>query len=140
MSRFLSKAKRIDNGKWVTGYYIKEVYEGLNIETTHLMAYQETFVSRDEKGTYIDTTYADIDIKTLCSCTGIKDKNKKLIFEGDIVRIDLMYFNIKNDEGIVIFKKDYGFRVQYGFNDTFIKTIKAWDEIEVIGNIHNKGE
>ena len=135
MSRFLSKAKRIDNGKWVTGYYTKEVYEGLNIETTHTMAYQETFVGRDEKGIYIDTTYADIDIKTLCSCIGGIDKNGKLVFENDIIK--------KSDDVYIIRFDNRGCYLMENINnsrDTSFPYLLDRKKFEVIGNIYDKGD
>jgi len=54
--RYLFKAKRVDNGKWVTWNIFSGLYG------------------------------ADIDKSTICQCTGLKDKNGKLIWMNDIVR------------------------------------------------------
>ena len=70
--RYLFKAKRIDNGEWVQGYIVKYGYTG-----------REKY--------YIVPVYASalysflIDSSTICQCTAMPDKNKKLVFEHDIV-------------------------------------------------------
>lgn len=72
--RYLSKAKRISDGEWVVGYIVR---------------YGHT---RKEKY-YIIPNYASdlysflIDENTICQCTGLKDKNGRLIWENDIVDI-----------------------------------------------------
>ena len=65
-NRFLFRAKRKDNGEWTEGFLLKR-WDGLWIFS-------------------IDEKYADHIIpSTLCQCTGLKDKNGKLIWENDII-------------------------------------------------------
>lgn len=78
--RYLFKAKRLDNGEWVQGYYVK----GLDMygKEVHLIFEPNTmfYSSGETDGWY------KVDPSTLCQCTGLKDKSGKLIWENDIVR------------------------------------------------------
>lgn len=71
MREILFKAKRIDNGKWVEGYYQKR-YDLLGNEE-HLIFHADS---------YNVWEYAEIDPETLCQFTGLCDKNGK----NDIIK------------------------------------------------------
>ena len=71
MREILFKAKRMDNGEWVEGYYIGPV-SVLNVH--------EICDIHDTTGTRLE-----VDPSTVCEYTGLTDKNGKKIFEGDIL-------------------------------------------------------
>lgn len=75
----LFRAKRIDNGKWVEGYYIQA--EGKHFIIKYgMICGNNDFLSMDDE-------YAEIDPTTLSQFTGWKDSHGNRIFENDIVEI-----------------------------------------------------
>ena len=67
--RYLFKTKRTDNGEWVEGYLFR------------LSENHPPFIMLSDR--YGESH--EVDPSTICQCTGIKDKNGKLIWENDIV-------------------------------------------------------
>ena len=72
--RYLFKAKRIDNGEWVIGNLVFSVYHKNDVCVGQY---------GNEVGMH------EVDSSTICQCTGLNDKNGKLIWENDIVRVTI---------------------------------------------------
>lgn len=72
--RYLCKAKRTDKGQWVIGFYAY-------INKKHYIYTGQLIHS----GLYDIAERFEVDPSTICWCTGLKDKNGKLIWENDII-------------------------------------------------------
>ena len=133
--RYLFKAKRIDNGEWVTGQYVKglDMYD----KEVHLIFEPTTiFYSSGETDGWIE-----IDPRTICQCTGLKDKNGKLIWENDIMVAHLDEDYPEDETYIRILWYESGFcSKEKGSED--ISPIDKFDQehFEVCGNIFDNPE
>lgn len=137
-NRYLFRAKRIDNGEWVQGYLF-----GIWVKRYILWGMINDIPNMIE-----------VDPSTICRCTGLKDKNGNLIWEGDIILFqrdndDCPFTNkdTKKRLGKVFYK---GFRTTFAIgmgkngsgsiNDDLWKYVQNGNRVEVIGNIFDNPE
>ena len=125
--RYLCKAKRTDNGGWVSGYLVRYGFTGR--EKYYIVP------------SYASDLYAlEIDPSTICWCTGLKDKNGKLIWENDIVRTvydgNEHIYQVVWDESELDFKATNG-KENYESNFEYLP---CCDEIEILGNCFDNPE
>ena len=136
--RYLFKAKRIDNGEWVEGYLIyskKDCY-----------ICEKPYECMDEYSSLNGQSYGFggfklVDPHTICQCTGLKDKNGKLIWENDIMVAHLDDAYPEDETYIRILWYESGFySKEKGSED--ISPIDKFDQehFEVCGNIFDDKE
>ena len=122
------KAKRLDNGEWVEGYY-------LNIaKINHFICTGKIKLDGALKGIIAPEMYV-IDPDTLCQFTGLTDKNGKKIWENDIVELpdENVYFKCEWEKDTARFVLN-GDRFTVDFDD-----YREY-EVEVIGNIFDNAD
>lgn len=83
--RYLFKAKRLDNGEWARGSYLYDY--GRNIHYIFANEIVCPNCINDCRKEFSLQDY-EVDPSTICQCTGLKDKNGKLVWENDIVKYD----------------------------------------------------
>ena len=131
----LYRGKRIDNGEWVEGAYMPSYYSSRYGKVAAI------FINDD----VLCKTYrypVDPDTVGEC-CGGLRDKNGKLIFEGDICQIKNHPFI--DETPFVIEWNDFAYNgwTWKDFDEisavgAFTKGAAAFSEI--IGNIHDNPE
>ena len=125
--RYLFKAKRLDNGEWVQGYLYgmlekKYILWGMTNDIPNMI---------------------EVDPTTICQCTGLKDKNGKLIWENDIAsysdlitgdkKIICIEWNKMQASFVRKYRSPMG--LQYIYIDEYIAS-----RMEIIGNIFDNPE
>ena len=116
------RAKAINNdffkGTWVDGYYTKVLWSGNLVDIITDGAHE-----------------IPIQIETLGQFTGLHDKNKTRIYEGDIVRMSYVAEICTDDDCY----EEEGKYVGVGLYNTKYKPLSAYRS-EVIGNIYDTPE
>ena len=137
--RYLFKAKRVDNGEWVKGSYLYD--DGRNIHYIFANEIVCPNCINDCRKEFSLQDY-EVDPSTICQCTGLKDKNGKLIWENDICDRKEPYPEIVKycngdwtlDYSYAIHKESGGCYCNLGFYTEERKCV------EVIGNIFDNPE
>lgn len=152
MREILFKAKRIDNGEWVEGYYLRDQY--------HIGGKDIIFYRKDSDRFTVYTNI--IDIETLCQFTGLYDKNGNKIWENDIlmchenpedlIKVAFGEFGVRNIETGSIVDKVIGWYYEIIPTDAISRCEPfCWPmplteyyidrcEMEVVGNIFDNKE
>lgn len=124
-NRYLYRGKRLNNGEWVEGAYYVEPYT----DRCYIIQWNSTGLGFNE--------FIEVDRETVCQCTGRADRDKKLIYEHDVVA----YLDTYSTEGgyaeadcvgeVVWDKETLSFQVT---NRLFAESYEVLDECSVIGN------
>ena len=129
--RYLYRAKRTDNGEWIDGNRIDDGVTG----QVFIHAAGNTVNESDKVGEDGCLRFVAFEVypSTICQCTGLKDKNEKLIWENDIVKDNVIFGPVSWDDINARFVID-------DIQDDRQDYSGWWHEVQVIGNIFDNPE
>ena len=142
MRHRIYRAKRVDNGQWVKGFYVERQHTTYCFTSDYLAHPDNTkgYILFDQIMDWgLPNEHYDVEvlIDTVGQCSGKLDKNNREIFEGDIVKINSIFAESNEKFYIVEWVKEWsglGLRtddelVSFDYIDS--------DEIEIVGNIYD---
>ena len=131
MREILFRGKRIDNGEWVEGSYCHAEKLDRSGDEHFIIEYSANGSSHR------------VDPDTVGQYTGLKDKNGKQIFEGDIVSTDIArpYLIVEFRDGCFMFNCNDGGKDYYDIMLPILEDAQTeYKYGEIIGNIHDNPE
>ena len=146
MREILFKAKRLDNGEWVEGFYFE--FKG----ETYIAEMRQTFMTTyytEESVVDFNMRAYEVEAETICQYTGLTDKNGNKIWENDIVKcysfdcsgreVEFISDVFWDDCSWLLHEEEHCDGMLFYF-DKNIKFESHVSEIEVIGNIFDNAE
>lgn len=140
--RYLFRGKRIDNGEWVHGYLFDDGFENGRVFIGGIVIEKYNGTACDDWNV-TGINFYEIDPNTICQCTGLKDKNGRVIWENDIASYSDLITRDKKTICIEWNKMQASFvrkyrspmGLQYLYLDEYIAS-----RMEVIGNTFDSPE
>ena len=145
---YLFRGKRVDNGEWVEGYLIQRNKTYIaTVESINYMVVSTSYMASIE--------LVEVITETVGQCTGLKDKNGKLIFKDDVLKgfsYPFLFDEEHNYYAIVVWFEDSAAFGIYtiknpeskvrGISSGNTEYMSEWDSNnwEIIGNIHDNPE
>nr|DAX66403.1 MAG TPA: YopX protein [Caudoviricetes sp.] len=141
----LFRGKKVDNGEWVHGKGLQQCKDELGNEIVAIftdIVKSEKYIKKEGRYTLY---YMPVKAETLGQYTGLKDKNGKKIFEGDIVHLKGDGFGgseVGVDYHKIVSFNNGSFCLSAGEGvhfpiDNYFHGLDDWD---VIGNVHDNLE
>ena len=136
-NRYLYRAKRTDNGEWIVGSLIQAPYLG-SIRSWISSEQEDKARLREISSNQAVWRAFEVRTDTICQCTGLNDKNGKLIWENEIIKC-------KCGIAVVVWDKSE-WRIKWVKDNIWRKDLHFWvnDEnewgVEAIGNIFDNPE
>ena len=128
------RGKRIDNGEWVEGAYMPYYYSARYGKVAAIFTNDDVLCK---------TCRYPVIPSTVGQYTGLKDKNGKQIFEGDIVSTDIArpYLIVEFRDGCFMFNCNDGGKDYYDIMLPILEDAQTeYKYGEIIGNIHDNPE
>lgn len=135
MNRYLFKAKRRDDEQWIKGTVLFHDVDAATIFNQHP-------ADGSLQG-------FEADPSSICQCTGLKDRNGKLIWENDVIKHHFrdLYAQIRYGAYQSCFDSQktehIGFYVDWSESRNYRKDLGYWINmvnVEVVGNIFDNPE
>ena len=133
MREIIFRGKRLDNGEWAEGFYIS------HLNACHYIIPFRTGGFEAMDNSFYVHKWFEVDPSTIGQYTGLKDKNGKMIFEGDILLLDDMNGIVNYGTGCFCVKlpsPDYLYRN----NPAIDMVLNEYPGLEIIGNAHDNPE
>lgn len=129
----LYRAKRKDNGEWVYGNLIHRTkFYGTPTDDYLILA----------EGEFHEDYYEayEVDPNTIGECSFLEDKNKKIIFEGDVLKIPSWVFTGGQEFEYCVCRRSNPNHETWPFVgiglfcEHLLLPTDEWDEFEIVGN------
>ena len=135
------RGKRKDNGKWIKGYYVKQLIDVKNDKEIYKHYIVKTEIDNTDSDKDIYLKYFEVISETVAQYTGLDDKNDREIYGHHIIKVIEVYDDEIKEHITDIEWTEASFVAKDCGKDYYSTFLAAWFnpdyplvELEIIGN------